>query len=102
MTSACTTFGAMPLLLASGAGSESLRPIGLVIVFGVTISAALTLFVVPALHVVLAKNTRSPQYVARMISSLRRGERKAGAAEARPEPPSQAARTAMPPAGSES
>jgi multidrug efflux pump len=102
MTSACTTFGALPLLLASGAGSESLRPIGLVIVFGVTISAALTLFVVPALHVVLARNTRSPQYVARMIASLRRGEPTSGVAEARPEPPSQAARSAIAPTGSES
>jgi len=72
MTSACTTFGALPLLLSSGAGSESLRPIGIVVVFGVTISAGLTLFVVPALHAVLARNTRSPHHVSRLIAALRR------------------------------
>jgi multidrug efflux pump len=39
MTSACTTFGALPLLLASGAGAESRQPIGIVVVFGVSLSA---------------------------------------------------------------
>ncbi|MCA9753484.1 MAG: efflux RND transporter permease subunit, partial [Gemmatimonadetes bacterium] len=73
MTSASTTFGALPLLLASGAGAESRQPIGIVIVFGVTISAILTLFAVPALYAVLARFTRSPQYVARMIAKLRGG-----------------------------
>ncbi|MEZ5066935.1 MAG: efflux RND transporter permease subunit [bacterium] len=73
MTSASTTFGALPLLLASGAGAESRQPIGIVIVFGVTISAVLTLFAVPALYAVLARFTRSPQYVARMIAKLRGG-----------------------------
>jgi len=74
MTSACTTFGAMPLLLAAGAGAESRQPIGIVIVFGVTISAALTLFAVPAFYAVIARRTRSPQYVSRMIARLRRAE----------------------------
>ncbi|MDX1572046.1 MAG: efflux RND transporter permease subunit, partial [Xanthomonadales bacterium] len=71
MTSACTTFGALPLLLASGAGMESRQPIGVVIVFGVAVSALLTLFVVPALYALVARNTRSPQYVSRMIERLR-------------------------------
>jgi multidrug efflux pump len=71
MTSACTTFGALPLLLASGAGAESRQPIGIVVVFGVSLSALLTLFAVPALYAVLARNTRSPQHVARMIARLR-------------------------------
>ena len=71
MTSACTTFGALPLLLATGAGSESRQPIGIVIVFGVAISAVLTLFAVPALYAVLAGYTRSPEYVSRMIEKLR-------------------------------
>ncbi len=71
MTSAATTFGAMPLLLASGAGAESRQPIGIVVVFGVTISALLTLFVVPALYVLFAKHTRSPQHMSQMIDKLR-------------------------------
>jgi len=70
MTSTCTTFGALPLLLASGAGAESRQPIGVVIVFGVAFSAALTLFVVPTMYALLAKKTRSPHYVSSLIDRL--------------------------------
>jgi hypothetical protein len=36
---------------------------------------ALTLFVVPALYVKIARNTRSPQYLSRLIDRLKsRGE----------------------------
>jgi len=70
MTSACTTFGALPLLLASGAGAESRQPIGVVVVYGVVFSAVLTLYAVPALYVVLARNTRSPEHVSRLIARL--------------------------------
>ncbi|MEM1411781.1 MAG: efflux RND transporter permease subunit [Pseudomonadota bacterium] len=71
MTSACTTFGALPLLLAAGAGAESRQPIGIVVVYGVTISAVLTLFAVPAMYLLFARNTRSPQHVSRVIEGLR-------------------------------
>ncbi|NIM70381.1 MAG: MMPL family transporter [Xanthomonadales bacterium] len=71
MTSACTTFGALPLLIGTGAGAESRQPIGIVVVYGVAISAALTLFVVPALYVLFARTTSSPQAVSRMIDRLR-------------------------------
>ena len=74
MTSACTTFGALPLLLATGAGAESRQAIGIVVVFGVAVSAVLTLFVVPAFYAVLARGARSPQHVARLIAGLRRAE----------------------------
>jgi multidrug efflux pump len=74
MTSASTMFGALPLLLATGAGAESRQPIGIVIVFGVAVSAVLTLFAVPALYAVLARFTRSPHYVASMIARLRKDE----------------------------
>ncbi len=70
MTSAATTFGALPLLWGSGAGAESRQPIGIVVVYGVTISAALTLFIIPSLYVLLAKRTSSPQKVARLIEKL--------------------------------
>ncbi|MEO7773393.1 MAG: efflux RND transporter permease subunit [Steroidobacteraceae bacterium] len=71
MTSLCSVFGAIPLLLASGAAAESRRPIGAVIVFGVTISMVLTLYVVPAVYVLMARNTGSPQRVAQLIARLR-------------------------------
>ncbi|NND45538.1 MAG: efflux RND transporter permease subunit, partial [Xanthomonadales bacterium] len=85
MTSACTTFGALPLLLGTGAGAESRQPIGIVVVYGVTISAILTLFVVPALYVLFARSTSSPQHVTRMIERLRSGT--GGEASAAPETP---------------
>jgi multidrug efflux pump len=70
MTSAATTFGSLPLLLGTGAGAESRQPIGIVVVFGVTISAVFTLFIVPSLYVLLARKTSSPQRVAKLIEQL--------------------------------
>jgi len=70
MTSTATTFGALPLLLGTGAGWESRQPIGIVIVFGVAISALLTLFIVPALYALFARNTSSPQHVSRLIDQM--------------------------------
>jgi len=75
MTSAATTFGALPLLLGSGAGWESRQPIGIVIVFGVSVSAVLTLFFVPALYALFARKTSSPQRVSRLIEQLQRSTR---------------------------
>jgi multidrug efflux pump len=71
MTSACTTFGALPLLLSAGAGAESRQPIGIVVVYGVAISALLTLFVVPAVYALFARRTTSPKHVSIMIDRLR-------------------------------
>ena len=82
MTSAATTFGALPLLLGSGAGWESRQPIGIVIVFGVTISAVLTLFIVPALYALFARQTSSPQRVSRLIEQMQQ----AALAENKPPP----------------
>ena len=75
MTSAATTFGALPLLLGTGAGWESRQPIGIVIVFGVAISALLTLFIVPSLYMLFAGQTSSPQRVSRIIEQLQRTSR---------------------------
>jgi multidrug efflux pump len=71
MTSLCTAFGALPLMLASGAGAESRQSIGVVVFYGVVISVVLTLGVVPAVYTLAARNTRSPQAVAHMIERLR-------------------------------
>jgi multidrug efflux pump len=71
MTSFCSAFGALPLMLASGAGAESRQSIGVVVFYGVVISVFLTLGVVPALYTLVARNTRSPQAIARMIEKLR-------------------------------
>jgi multidrug efflux pump len=81
MTSAATTFGALPLLLGSGAGWESRQPIGIVIVFGVSVSALLTLFIVPALYALFGRRTSSPQRVSRLIEQLQRSAPAGGSAE---------------------
>src|SRR5262249_4191706 len=70
MTSFCTAIGALPLFFAYGAGAESRRPIGVVIVFGVIVSLVLTLFVVPAVYAVIARNTRPPEFVSKLIERL--------------------------------
>ncbi|MFM1887250.1 MAG: hypothetical protein RL026_2407 [Pseudomonadota bacterium] len=73
MTTLATAAGALPLMLASGAGSESRRSIGATVFFGSTFAVALTMFVVPALYVLIARNTRSPEYVSRLIQRLKGG-----------------------------
>lgn len=55
MTTGATVLGALPLALASGAGSEARQQIGLVIVGGMIFGTILTLFVVPVVYSLLAK-----------------------------------------------
>jgi multidrug efflux pump len=50
MTSVATVMGAVPIALGLGAGSVSRRPLGYAIVGGVTVSTALTLFLVPVVY----------------------------------------------------
>jgi multidrug efflux pump len=73
MTSFCTAFGSLPLMLASGAGAEQRRPIGIVVFFGVTVAVFLTLFAVPTIYALLARKTRSPQHVSRLVDRLMGG-----------------------------
>jgi multidrug efflux pump len=73
MTSFCTAIGALPLMLAAGAGAEARQAIGVVVFYGVVISVLLTLGVVPAVYTLVARNTRSPQAVAQMLERLRAG-----------------------------
>jgi len=70
MTSLCTAFGAVPLMLAHGAGAESRESIGATVFFGTVVSLGMTLYVVPALYLLIARNTRSPEYMSRLIAGL--------------------------------
>ena len=81
-TSLCTAFGALPLLLASGAGAEQRRPIGIVVFYGMLVSVFLTLFAVPTAYAILARKTRSPQHVSRIVDRLLAGGGAAGGAAA--------------------
>jgi len=50
MTALTTILGLLPLLLATGAGSEVQRPLASVVIFGLTTSTLLTLFVIPVVY----------------------------------------------------
>ena len=74
MTSIATAAGAVPLMLASGAGAGARTAIGVVIVWGVTISTLITLFLIPLLYSRLARYTGSPLAVTRRLEAqLARG-----------------------------
>ena len=70
MTSMCTAFGAVPLVVASGAGALSRQSIGAVVFFGVTFSMLLTLLVVPVVYTLVARKSHSPEYIGQMIDRL--------------------------------
>lgn len=67
MTGITTAAGAVPLLLASGAGAETRIVIGTVVFSGVIAATVFTLFVVPAAYSVLARRTGSPGDVKRRL-----------------------------------
>jgi multidrug efflux pump len=54
MTSAATVFGHLPLVFVSGPGSQARNSIGMVLVTGMTIGTAFTLFVVPVFYSLIA------------------------------------------------
>jgi multidrug efflux pump len=58
MTTLATILGALPLALATGAGSAGRRQLGCVIVGGMIFSTILTLFVVPSIYTILHRRTR--------------------------------------------
>ena len=59
MTTGAMVLGALPLALADGAGAESRRQIGWVIVGGMSFGTLLTLFVVPTAYSLLARGKRT-------------------------------------------
>jgi multidrug efflux pump len=56
MTTAAMVVGLVPLLTASGAGAASRFSIGVVVVAGMSVGTLFTLFVLPAVYTVLAKD----------------------------------------------
>jgi multidrug efflux pump len=55
MTTGAMVLGAIPLALATGAGSESRQQIGWVIVGGMSLGTLLTIFVVPTMYTLFAR-----------------------------------------------
>lgn len=70
MTALSTIMGSIPLILASGAGSESRITLGVVIFSGVSLATVLTLFVVPVFYNLLGRRTGSPGDVAARLSRM--------------------------------
>ena len=61
MTTAATVAGHFPLTLVEGPGAEARNSIGLVLVGGMAIGTLFTLFVVPAVYVLIARDHRKEQ-----------------------------------------
>ncbi len=70
MTTLTTVMGAVPLIISTGAGSETRLVIGTVIFTGVMVSTLLTLFTVPMMYSLLARNTGSPNAVSQRLEGL--------------------------------
>ncbi|OOG22343.1 multidrug transporter AcrB [Thioalkalivibrio denitrificans] len=70
MTAMTTVMGTLPLILASGPGSESRFVIGTVVFSGVLFATFFTLFVVPVAYQTLARYSGSPGETARRIREL--------------------------------
>ncbi len=69
MTGLTTIAGSIPLVLSSGAGAETRSVIGVVVLAGVVAATLFTLFIVPVAYSLLAKNTGSPNDIARKIAA---------------------------------
>jgi multidrug efflux pump len=67
MTGITTAAGAIPLLLSSGAGTETRAVIGTVVVCGILSATFFTLIVVPVAYDLLARHTGSPRRVRRQL-----------------------------------
>ena len=71
MTTISTVMGSIPLLLATGPGSESRTVLGIVLFTGVSFATFFTLFIVPVFYKVLARRTASPNTITRKLNALR-------------------------------
>ena len=74
MTALSTVIGTMPLVFATGAGSEARVTLGIAVFSGVFVATLLTLFVVPVFYRLLAPYTRSPHTVSRQLESLQEAQ----------------------------
>lgn len=70
MTSVATVAGHFPLTLVSGPGAAARNSIGLVLVGGMIIGTIFTLFVVPSLYVLMAKQHHADRAAAPQLQSV--------------------------------
>jgi multidrug efflux pump len=67
MTGITTAAGAVPLVMASGAGAETRFVIGVVVLSGILLATFFTLLVIPVAYHLFARNSNSPNTVARQL-----------------------------------
>jgi multidrug efflux pump len=67
MTGITTAAGSLPLLLSSGAGTETRTVIGTVVLCGILSATVFTLFVVPVAYDLLGRHTGSPKRMRRQL-----------------------------------
>lgn len=72
MTSAATVAGAIPSALASGDGSETVKPMAITLIGGVVVSTLLTLYVIPCLYMMFERFKKSYAYEAQVEEVLQR------------------------------
>jgi multidrug efflux pump len=68
MTTAAMVLGVVPLIVAAGAGAASRFSMGLVIASGLSIGTLFTLFVVPAVYMLLAADHHAKQRVEQPVT----------------------------------
>lgn len=79
MTAFTTLVGAVPLILSSGAGSESRIAVGTVVFFGMAFATLVTLLVIPAMYRLISGRTRSPGFVAAQLETAIAKQQASGA-----------------------
>jgi multidrug efflux pump len=67
MTTAATVMGHFPLILATGPGAGARNSIGIMLVSGMIIGTAFTLFIVPSIYVLVAK-THTAESIEELIA----------------------------------
>lgn len=67
MTGITTAAGAVPLVLAAGAGAETRFVIGVVVLSGIMLATLFTIFVIPTAYGLFARNSGSPEAIAQQL-----------------------------------